>query len=444
MSNQSKNCIVVGLGKSGLSIIHYLLQQGKKVVAMDTRQQPPGLEDLVKEFPQLPLHLGSLDETILSQASEIILSPGVAPQEPAVMKAANLGISVIGDIELFARAVKAPIVGITGTNAKGTVTTLVGEMIHKANHKVLVGGNIGTPALELLQNEVPDFYVLELSSFQLETTYSLKTAAATILNITEDHLDRHGDMSAYIAAKQRIYQDCKVAIWNRDDKKTIPPSQYINISFGLSEPQPNEFGIRDHNKQKWLACGSELLLPVDKLRIKGRHNWSNALAALALGTSIGLPRAPMLEALTTFSGLAHRCEWVTEKNGVGWYDDSKGTNVGATLAAIGGLGPFIAGKLILIAGGLGKGADFSPLRNSVAQYVKAVILIGKDAPLIEQALTGASKIHHAADMKEAVTLARNAAEANDAVLLSPACASMDMFRDYEHRAQVFKEIVLAL
>ena len=487
MLNQSNNYVVVGLGKSGVSIIRYLLRQGKTVIAMDTRKEPPGVESFVKEFPQVTLYLGSLNEMILAQASEIILSPGVAPQEPALVKANSLGIPLIGDIELFARAAKAPIVAITGTNAKGTVTTLMGEMIHNANHNVLVGGNIGTPALDLLEEDVPDFYVLELSSFQLETTYSLKTAAATILNFSEDHLDRHKTMSAYSAAKQRIYQDCKVAVWNREDEKTFPITQHSEhphpqplshkktlwergeessplpersegrgvggegaedlhklFSFALTEPQTNEFGILEHDNQTWLACGSEKLLPVEKLLIKGRHNWKNALAALALGTAIGLPLQPMLQALMNFRGLAHRCEWVAEKDGVVWYDDSKGTNVGATLAAIEGLGQSIAGKIILIAGGLGKGADFSPLREPIAQHVKAVILIGKDAPIIERALNGATKIIHAVDLAQAVTLAKTEAHVKDAVLLSPACASMDMFRDYEHRGEVFKELVKSI
>lgn len=445
MLNKPEINVVVGLGKSGMSNIRYLLQQGKKVVAMDTRQQPPELDHVIQEFPQVALHLGSLDEAILAQAAEIILSPGVSPQEPALVTAQNQGIPIIGDIELFARAAKAPIVAITGTNAKGTVTTLVGEMIQNAQYKVLVGGNIGTPALDLLTEETPDFYVLELSSFQLETTHSLQAAAATILNISEDHLDRHHTMSAYIAAKQRIYHGCHFAIVNREDQNTWPEIPLVRVlSFGLTTPQANEFGILKYDDQSWLSLGAERLLPVDKLLIKGQHNWNNALAALALGTGIGLPLSSMLESLTHFRGLVHRCQWVAEKQGVAWYDDSKGTNVGATLAAIAGLGPALNGKLILIAGGIGKGADFSPLRAPIQKYVRAVILIGKDAPILEQAFNGATTIIHAIDMPEAIALARNAAQLNDAVLLSPACASFDMFRDYEHRGEVFKELVNGL
>ncbi len=442
MAQQIKSSIVIGLGKSGLSAIRYLQGQGKPIVACDTREAPPDLLHFQREFPQIPIHLGTLDEKLLGLASEIILSPGIAPQLPVLETAKNNGIPIIGDIELFAQAAKAPIVGITGTNAKGTVTTLVGEMIKNAGHAVLVGGNIGTPALDLLIEKVPDFYVLELSSFQLETTYSLKTLAATILNFSEDHLDRHGTMEAYIAAKRRIYQNCKVAVWNREDKHTEFSGK--SYSFGLTVPQQDEFGIREYQDQHWLAWGTELLLPVQKLLIKGRHNWANALAALALGKAIGLPITAMLPALTAFRGLPHRCEWVAEKNQVVWYNDSKGTNVGATLAALYGLGQAISGKLILIAGGLGKGADFSPLQKPVSQFVRSVILFGQDAPLIAEALGATSKIQYAKDLGEAIAFAEKEALANDAVLLSPACASFDMFRDFEDRGEVFKRLVREL
>lgn len=440
--------VIVGLGKTGLSCAYFLSQQGRSILVMDSRESPPGLDDFYKNFPTIALHLGSLDEALLLQAEEIILSPGVSPAEPAFQKAREQGIPLIGDIELFARAVRAPVVGITGTNAKGTVTTLIGEMIKNAGHRVLVGGNIGTPALDLLALPVPDYYVLELSSFQLETTHSLHLQAATLLNISEDHLDRHGDMSAYLAAKQRIYQNCKVCVWNREDKKTYPSLNAMNadydrkcISFGLTEPAEDEFGLQVVNNQSWLAHGKQLLLSVDELQVKGRHNWSNALAALALGQALDLPLVAMQTALRTFTGLHHRCEKVIEHNGVTWYDDSKGTNVGATLAAIYGLGSALKGKLILIAGGLGKGADFNPLQDPVSKYVRSVILIGKDAMLLDQVLRPVVPIKHAKNMEEAVVFASKAAQANDAVLLSPACASLDMFRDYEQRGEIFQSLV---
>lgn len=432
--------LILGLGKTGLSCAEYLARQNIPFVVMDTRSNPPELETLQKEFPNIPVHLGEFDLSIVRQAEEIIASPGL--EIPSSITALN--IPIIGDIELFARAAKAPIIAITGTNAKGTVTTLVGDMIQAAGLKVCVGGNIGTPALDLLSEPIPDFYVLEVSSFQLETTYSLRARAATILNISTDHLDRHKTMQAYIAAKQKIYSDCEKIVCNRDDENTYPVSGSMNLSFGFSVPKQNEFGLRKTNDQYWLAQGEENLLSVDDLFIKGKHNWINALAALALGTAINLPIPAMLSALKNFKGLKHRCEWVLEKNGVTWYDDSKGTNIGATIAAIEGLGSATKGKLILIAGGLGKGADFTQLRVPVTEHVRTIILIGKDAPLIEQALDGAVTMQHATDMEAAVKLAGQYAQSGDAVLLSPACASWDMYQNYEQRGDIFKSLVKTL
>jgi len=433
--------VILGLGKSGLSCVRYFVQNNIPCMVMDTRDDPPSLELLQQEFPSIQIHLGEFDLSILNQAEEIIASPGLAL--PSTITKLNIPIS--GDIELFARVAPAPVVAITGTNAKGTVTTLVGDMIQCAGLKVSVGGNIGTPALALLTEAVPDFYVLEISSFQLETTYSLKPHAASILNISEDHLDRHKTMASYIAAKQRIYQNCLVAIYNRDDQNTYPIlSANRQLSFSLSEPQSNHFGIRNVDGEHWLAYGEQNLLSVNALLIKGKHNWLNALAALALGSAIQLPLSAMLEALKSFKGLEHRCEWVIAHNGITWYDDSKGTNVGATLAAIEGLGETSKEKLILIAGGVGKGADFTQLRESVKKYVKTIILIGQDAPLIEQALNGIVPMYHAKNMEEAVLTARRVANKGDAVLLSPACASLDMFRDYNERGDIFKKLVRTL
>lgn len=432
--------LILGLGKTGLSCAEYLARQNIPFVVMDTRTNPPELETLQKEFPNIPVQLGEFDLSIVRQAEEIIASPGL--EIPSSIRAFN--IPIIGDIELFARAAKAPVIAITGTNAKGTVTTLVGDMIQAAGLKVCVGGNIGIPALDLLSEPIPDLYVLEISSFQLETTYSLRARAATILNISPDHLDRHKTMQAYTAAKQKIYLGCENIVCNRDDENTYPVAGSMNLSFGFSAPKQNEFGLRKINNQYWLAHGEEKLLSVDDLFIKGKHNWINALAALALGTAINLPMPTMLSALKNFKGLKHRCEWVLEKNGVTWYDDSKGTNIGATIAAIEGLGSATRGKLILIAGGLGKGADFTQLHLPVTKYVKTIILIGKDAPLIEQALDGAAPMEHAADMEAAVKLAGQYAQSGDAVLLSPACASWDMYQNYEQRGDIFKSLVKTL
>jgi UDP-N-acetylmuramoylalanine--D-glutamate ligase len=438
----AKTYLIIGLGKTGLSCARYLHKQNISFTVMDTRDNPSGLAEFQKEFPEIAVYLGSLPEEIILQAEELIVSPGVSLHEPAIAKAIAQGIPAIGDVELFARAVKAPLIAITGTNGKGTVTTLVGDMARCAGKNVCVGGNIGTPVLDLLKERESDLYVLEISSFQLETTFSLKPFAATILNISADHLDRYdGDMNAYIAAKQRIYDHAENIIWNRDDLNTYSQNKKNNINFGLSEPTTNQFGIRHHNNQIYLAFGNNNLLPITELKIKGQHNWLNALAALALGHTLQLPMSAMLQALREFKGLKHRCEWVTEKNDVQWFDDSKGTNVGATIAAIEGLGSSITGKIILIAGGLGKGADFSPLRSPVEKYVKAVILIGQDAPLIAQVVDGVTEIKYATNMEAAVTLANQLAQPGDAVLLSPACASMDMFRDAEERGDIFKTLV---
>jgi len=434
--------VIIGLGKTGLSCLHYLSKQNIPLIAFDTREQLPDIDDLRKQFPNVPIYLGALDEKIILQAQEIIISPGLSLEMPAIVKARTAGIPVIGDIELFARAVKAPVIGITGTNAKGTVTTLVGEMLKAAGKKVLVGGNIGTPALDLLAENIPEYYVLELSSFQLETTNSLKYAASTLLNISEDHLDRHGAMANYIAAKQLIYQRCQTAIYNRDDAATMPVTPVARkISFGLTKPAANEFGLLQSNNEYWLSFSEQLLLKVNELRVKGRHNWANALAALAIGYALNLPIPAMLQALRNFKGLPHRCEWVIEQDGVAWYDDSKGTNVGSTLAAIQGLGGTLSGKIILIAGGLGKGADFTQLRPAVTQYVHQLILLGQDAFFIEQALQNTVAMTHVKTLQEAVLYARQIARSGDAVLLSPACASWDMFRDYVQRGEMFQALV---
>jgi UDP-N-acetylmuramoylalanine--D-glutamate ligase len=434
--------LIIGLGKTGLSCARYLQRKNIPFIAIDTRENPPQLSEFKNQFPDIPVFLGALDIQQLSNAKEILVSPGLDLENNFFIEAHKRGIPIIGDIELFAREAKAKIAAITGTNAKGTVTTLVGNMLKAAGKNVRVGGNIGTPALDLLTDSEPDFYVLEISSFQLETTYSLHAAAATILNFSVDHLDRHHTMEAYIAAKQRIYHHCVSAIWNREDNRTQPITDTSSeITFGLTEPRQFEFGLREKENQFWLAFGDEYWLPTQELYIKGRHNWANVLAALAMGHALQIPKEIMLQTLREFKGLTHRCEWVAEKNGVTWYNDSKGTNVGATIAAIEGLGPAISGKIILIAGGLGKGADFSMLQNCVSRYVKTVILIGKDAALIEAALTNHVEIKHAGDMEEAVNLAAKESRLNDIVLLSPACASWDMFRDFEHRGEVFKSLV---
>ncbi len=439
--------VIVGLGKTGLSVARFLGARGVAFAVTDSRAEPPGLARLKQEFPGAPLMLGGFDAQALQHAARIIVSPGVTLREPALAAARARGAEIIGDIELFARTARAPVAAITGSNGKSTVTTLLGEMARHAGRGVRVGGNLGTPALDLLEASEPDLYVLELSSFQLETTYSLNAAAATVLNLTPDHMDRYRDLAEYAAAKQRVYRGAGVLIINRDDPivAAMAERQRTCVGFTLHEPKEGDFGVRSVRGEPWLAHGAENLLRAGALRIKGNHNIANALAALALGAAVGLPLRAMLEALTQFKGLPHRSEWVAEQDGVAWYNDSKGTNVGATLAALSGLGATLgAGKIVLIAGGDGKNADFSILRAAVQKYARAVVLIGQDAHIVARALRNTVPMISAADMKDAVRKARAAAQSGDAVLLSPACASFDMFSGYEERGRVFSAAVLEL
>lgn len=436
----SKLSVIVGLGATGLSVARYLHLTGARFAIVDSRGAPPQLEALRQLYPDVEVELGALDAAILNKADEIILSPGIAVREPAIQKQILRGVSVIGDIELFARAVKKPIIAITGTNAKSTVTTLVGEMAKAAGYHTEVGGNLGVPALDLLQNKHTDLFVLELSSFQLETTHSLHAAVATVLNITPDHMDRYDTLEDYQAAKLRVYQHCKTAVCNRDDALT-DTAQQSKLYFTLNEPRDKEFGLRQKDGQTYLAFGAELLLPVSELPVAGRHYQANALAALAIGHGFGMPFAPMIDVLRQFTGLPHRCQLVRNRRGVKWYNDSKGTNVGATQAAIEGLGAHIDGKLIIIAGGIGKNADFKPLMPALEKYARHVVLIGQAAKELAELINGRLPISFADSMDEAVQRCDAVAQSGDCVLLSPACASFDMFKNFEHRGQVFAEVV---
>lgn len=434
--------VIVGLGKTGLSCARYLTARGEAFVAVDSRVQPPGLEEFRAAFPAVPTYLGGFDAELLARARRLIVSPGVALAEAAIAAAVDDGAEALGDIELFARAAQAPVLAITGANGKSTVTTMVGEMIRRAGYRVKVGGNLGTPALDLLEGEEPDFYVLELSSFQLETTRSLNAAAAAVLNISADHMDRYRDLADYTAAKRRIYRGDGVMVINGDDPLVAAMAEPDRECrrFGLREPAAADYGVREREGQLWLMQGNDDLMSASELRVKGLHNVANALAALALCEAVGAPRQALLEALRHFAGLPHRTQWVARHKGVDWYDDSKGTNVGATLAALQGM----PGTVVLIAGGLGKGQDFTPLRAAVAAKARAVVLLGKDAPVIERALAGAVPLLRVHTMEEAVAQAAEVALPGDAVLLSPACASFDMFKGYDHRGDVFTAAVRGL
>lgn len=440
--------LVAGLGKTGYSIAHYLKRKGQSFIAFDTRQQVDGLAEFKGEFPEVEVFLQDLPRTIYQQLTAIVVSPGVSLDEPFLEQARELKLPIYGDIECFAREVQVPVIAITGTNGKSTVTTLVGEMATKAGFKTAVAGNIGEPVLDKLNDGLPyDLWVLELSSFQLDVTESLAPKAAAILNVTPDHLDRHHSMSAYIAAKQRVYHDAQFVIYNRQDPNTlpqIPVKEGCLISYGLDSPQSCDWGIVQQGNERYLANGQDCLLSVETLNIKGQHNWQNALAACALASAAGVNREAIVEVLKTFPGLPHRCQWVRTLDEVHWINDSKGTNVGATESAIAGIGGAMSGKIILIAGGMGKGADFSILRQPIAEHVRALVLIGKDADKIAADLVNAAPMIKAGSIEDAIHQARTAAKPGDVVLLSPACASFDMFRDFNHRGEVFTNLVKQL
>ncbi len=437
--------IVVGLGKSGMSVVRFLAQQGVSFAVADTRENPPELATLNRDYPQVEVRCGELDVDFLCRADELYVSPGLALATPALQAAAARGVKLSGDIDLFARNAKAPIVAISGSNAKSTVTTLVGEMAAAAGKRVAVGGNLGTPALDLLNDDI-ELYVMELSSFQLETTNQLGAEVATVLNVSEDHMDRYSGLPAYHLAKHRIFRGAKQVVVNRQDALTRPlMSEGLPCwTFGLSAPDFKAFGLREENGEKYLAFEFQNLMPVRELKVRGAHNQANALAALALGHAVGLPFDAMLSSLRNFTGLEHRCQWVRELDGVSYYNDSKATNVGAALAAIDGLGADMEGKLVLIAGGDGKGADFSGLRDSVAKHCRAVVLMGRDADLIAAAVGDGVPRVRADSLDDAIVQSRELAQSGDAVLLSPACASFDMFKNYEERGQLFARAVEAL
>lgn len=431
--------VIVGLGKSGVSAARHLLSRGWQVAVTDSRSVPPGREALAEFAPQVECRFGGFDSGLLDGADIVVASPGVAPTESVLREASARGLDVVGDIELFAREVRAPVIGITGTNGKSTVTTLVGRMAARAGVKVAVGGNLGTPALDLLELEAPTLFVLEISSFQLDTTRSLQLRVGTVLNVTPDHLDRYGDIETYAKAKAHIFDGCELAVVNLDDPRvpSMPLSGQRVVGFSVDPARDADYGLVQVGGQPWLAIGTQPVLAVAQLRLTGLHNVANALAALALGDAAGLPREAMLAELREFTGLPHRSQWVAERRGVRYVNDSKGTNVGAAIAAVEGS----SGSLVVIAGGDGKDQDFAPLGPVFANRVRLAVLIGRDAPKLALALEGHCPTAFCASLEEAVQVAAEAAKPGDTVLLSPACASLDMFRDYAHRGEVFAAAV---
>ena len=437
--------LVLGLGETGLSLARYLSGQGARLRVADSRNTPPGVAILRSELPHADVQCGRFSDELLQGIDRIAISPGVPMAEPFVQRAIARGIPVEGDIELLAQQInvtkpKPKVIAITGANGKTTVTSMVGAMCAAAGLDAQVAGNISPAVLDALRErggKQPAIWVLELSSFQLETTYTLNADAAVVLNVTEDHLDRYDGMDSYAEAKARIFRGNGTQIVNREDARSAAmlTDGRAQLSFGLNPPPgADDWGISREGTTIWLVQGTQKILRADELQVSGLHNVANALAALALCRALDLPLEPLCAALRAFRGLPHRVEKVAEVSGITYYDDSKGTNVGATEAALKGLGK----PAVVILGGDGKGQDFTPLKDAVAKHARAAVLIGRDALLIERALQGCGKpVLKARDMDEAVRLATSNALPGDAVLMSPACASFDMYRSYLHRAEVF-------
>jgi UDP-N-acetylmuramoylalanine--D-glutamate ligase len=431
------NTVVVGLGKTGFACARYLAAQGISFAVTDNRDEPPMLNEIQAALPDVPLFLGGFDESLLMSADHLLLSPGVSLQEDAIVKAIDSGVEVYGDIELFCRNISAPVIAITGSNGKSTVTTLVAEMARAADLNVVEGGNLGTPALDLISDNEPDVYVLELSSFQLETVSSLNAIASVVLNVSPDHMDRYEGLTEYKTAKERIYDGNGIIVINLDDPAvaSMARNQRTCVDFTLFDPLPGDYGVRDYDGERWIVKGEDKLIPVNDLHIKGEHNIANAMAAMALAETLNCPRAAMLSVLRSFPGLEHRCQWIAEHADVKWFNDSKGTNVGASCAAIKGLAA--DENIVLIAGGDGKGADFSELADVADGRLKAAIVLGKDGPEIGKVLLNVVPVHSVDSMEMAVETAARIVRPGDIVLLSPACASFDMFENYQARGDTF-------
>ncbi|MBL8471832.1 MAG: UDP-N-acetylmuramoyl-L-alanine--D-glutamate ligase [Rhodocyclaceae bacterium] len=456
MQLADRHVLVLGLGESGLAMALWCARAGACVRVADTRAAPPGREQLAAAGSGVELLCGAFVPALLDGVDLVLVSPGLPLYEPVVKRALERGLQVTSEIELFARALDqldwrrdAKIIAITGTNGKTTTTALAGAMLAAAGLQTEVAGNISPAALTALMAALdagrrPRAWALELSSFQLETAPSLECDAAVVLNVSDDHLDRYSGLDDYAATKARIYDHAAVQVINRNDARAAALARTGRpvLSFGLdAAPGANDFGVIEQGGKLWLARGREPLLALSDLQLAGSHNVANAAAALALTSACGLPFAPLVGALKQFRGLPHRVEFVAAVHGVDYYDDSKGTNVGATLAAVEGMGR----PLVVIAGGDGKGQDFAPLGPALAQHARRVLLIGRDAATIGGVLTAHGVAHQTAtDLPQAVALAAAAARPGDAVLLSPACASLDMFRNYAHRAQVFIDAVHAL
>lgn len=443
---QGKDILVLGLGDTGLASIRWLARRGARLRAADTRAAPASLGTVRAEHPEVGVVLGAFEEALLEGVDTVVASPGIALGEPVLRAALRRGIEVVGDVEIFAREVAhvaagARVLGVTGTNGKSTVTALAGAMGSRAGYRTVVAGNIGLPVLDALESaRDADLFVIELSSYQLETTSSLRLDAAAMLNLTQDHMDRYESMTAYARAKERIFLHAKTRVLNRDDEWSSAMRGDDTLTFGLGVPRDDsEWGF--DASRAFLRHGEATIMASEWMAMKGLHNATNALAAHALLTAIGARNAPLVQEMREFKGLRHRVELVAECRGVRFFDDSKGTNVGATVAALAGF----TNPVVLIAGGDGKGQDFAPLVPAVRERARCVVLIGRDAPQLATVLapSGVSLVR-VDTMEEAVGAAFSNAQHGDAVLLSPACASFDMFRNYGHRGDVFAAAARAL
>jgi len=438
---QASKKLIIGLGRTGMSVARHLRSQNIPFAVTDSRAAPPELDTLKAMVPDVMVRTGGFDHALLDDVGEVIASPGVSLREPMLIEAAKRGLPIVGDVELFARATKTPVVGITGTNGKSTVTTLVALMAQACGLRAYAGGNLGRPALDLLQESPADLFVLELSSFQLETIHSLRTKASTVLNVTSDHMDRYDSMLDYAQAKAKIFDRCDCAVVNQDDPlvMAMPRNGQRSLSFSVQHNDADYSTMQTANEIVLVSHGRPLV-NMAQLKLTGMHNASNALAALALCDALNLDVKACLQALKDFPGLPHRAQWVADIKGVRYIEDSKGTNVGATLAAVQGM----SGPLVVIAGGQGKGQDFAPLAPAFRNKVRCAVLLGQDASQLDSVLKNVCDTKFVKSMEEAVSTAASIAKQGDTVLLSPACASLDMFRDYAHRGDVFVNAVKGL
>ena len=442
--------VIVGLGDTGLSCVKYFSSMGEKVKVVDSRDEPPGLAALIEAYPDVEYELGDFNVETFVTAKQLVVSPGLSIRSVEIEAAKEAGVVITGDIDIFSKQVTAPIIAVTGSNGKSTVVAILAEILRKAGKNFGLGGNLDgdnfKPALDLIAEDEKDLYLLELSSFQLETTQSLGAEVATILNLSADHMDRYEGIDDYHRAKQRIFTNCKQVVINRDDKESYPleESDAAVWGFGIGRAGINGLGLLKEDGDLYLAYQLEKIVSVNELKVFGQHNISNVLAAVALAMAIDIDMNAIKVAITEFSGLPHRCQWVANIDGVDFYNDSKGTNVGATVAAIEGLGEHISGHIVLIAGGISKGADFSALVPAMNKWGKVVILIGQDAVEMDSYFDAETQSYFASDMQNAVQVALQHATAGDAVLLSPACASFDMFENFQHRGFAFIKSVETL